>query len=122
MVFERSIQGLERRSAGQFFEARYAELADSAGNDPGEMRQVGRDIDRQAVKGHPAAHANADRANLGFLGPLAGPDPDPSGFATCFYAERAKRADHPALERMDEAADVAPAPVEVEVEIDDALA
>ena len=64
----------------------------------------------------------ADRADLGFVGAAAGPDADPPGLAPRLDAEVGERGDHPAFEAMDEAANVAPALLEVEHEVADPLA
>ena len=63
-----------------------------------------------------------ERPDLLLFGAFADPDADASVRAVRRNAELAERADHPAFEPMDEAADVPPALVEVEHHINDPLA
>src|SRR5688500_15194920 len=86
------------------------------------MRQVGCDVDRKAVHRHPAAHATAERPDLGLGWPFAGPDADSARLAACVDAQLAQRGDHPAFQGMDEAADILAARFEVEDQIADPLA
>ena len=88
-------------------------IADSTWHDSAEVRQVGRDVDREAVERDPTFHPHADRGDLGFVGAVADPQADAAGFAPRGDTEAGERRDQPALERMDEMADVAPARIEV---------
>ena len=65
---------------------------------------------------------HAERADLGLAAAPVGPDADPPRRPPRRDAELAERRDQPAFERMDEVADVAPAPVEVEQDVADPLA
>ncbi len=72
------------------------------------MRQIRRQIDRKAVHRHPAPHAHADRADLGFATvDIPRPDADPALCAPGIDPDVAQRGDHPAFERLDETADIA---------------
>ncbi len=103
---------------------------DAAGHDAAEMRQVGFDIERNAMEGHPAAHAHADGRDL-VLGHPAGkaarlvrpldPDADAALAALALDVEILQRGDDPALQAGDEAAHVLAAAVEVEHDIGDPL-
>ena len=76
----------------------------------------------KAVHRHPAANPNTDRADLGLCRTAAGPDPDPSRFTPRLDAQLAERRDHPAFQRMDEAANVTPTLFKVENQVAHALA
>ena len=94
-----------------------------AGHDPLEMAEVGRDVQRDAVIGDPMAHPHADRGDLGLatfrrLDPHADPPGPPAGLD----AEPGEGADHPLLEPVDVAAQVAAAPLEVEQNVGHPLA
>ena len=89
---------------------------------PPKCDRSGCDIEREAVERDPALHAHAQRADLRFVGALADPDPDAPVGAVRADAELGQGVDHPAFERMDEAADVLSAFFEVEHHIADALA
>ena len=105
----------------EFLEAGDAKIGDAARHDAAKMRQVGRDIERESVKRDPTLHAHSEGADLGFVGAFADPDTDPSGRAVRRNAEFREGIDHPAFERMDEAADVLPALLEVEHDVADPL-
>src|SRR6476469_2330430 len=85
------------------------------------MRKVGRDVEREAVEGHPALNAHAQSADFGLIRTGSDPNTDPSVGAVGGNAELGERVDHPAFERMNEAADVLSALFEVEHHIADAL-
>ena len=106
----------ERRDAG------YAIFRDAAGHDAAKVRQIRVEIDREAVERDPATDPDPDRSDLGLVGSLADPDPDSAGCAVGGNPEITERGDHPTFDRADEAADIAPAPVEVEHQIDHPLA
>src|SRR3546814_17547732 len=64
-----------------------------------------------------------DRADRGLAAlRVFGPDADPALDTALGNAQRDKRVDDPAFERMDIGAHVAPAPCQVELDIADALA
>ena len=112
-------------------EAGDAVAADAARHDAVEMREVGLDVDRDAVEADPAPDPDADRRDL-VLGRAAvrlrrpvrphHPDPDPPGPPLAADREGRERADHPLLQPPDVGAHVAPAAVEVEHRVGDALA
>ena len=100
------------------------------GTMPWKCAEIGRDVDRDAVEGNPAAHANAERGDLVLGGGaverrrLVGPgDPDADAVLAGLAddAELGQRIDQPALERADEGAHVGAAAPEVEHDIGDAL-
>src|SRR6516165_9735694 len=99
-----------------------AMLGDAAGDDAAVMVEVGVDVERHAVIGHPAPHAHADRGDLvlAAVRPYH-PDADPAGAAFAADAEPGEGTDHPFLETVDMAAHVAVAPDEIEHDIGDAL-
>src|SRR5689334_13301353 len=85
------------------------------------MVELGIDVERHAVIGHPASHPHPDGCDL-FLGPGANhPDADLTVAPLTADAETQERADHPLFEPVDMAADVALAPGEIEHDISDAL-
>src|SRR6185437_7164205 len=106
----------------ELIEARDPKFGDPARNDPAEMREVGGNVQRETVEGHPALHSYAERSNLGLLRAFADPDSDASRRPMRLDAQAGERIDHPAFERIDEAADISPALVEVEHHINDPLA
>ena len=87
------------------------------------MCEIGRDVQRKAVERDPAFHAHAYRADLR-LAPVrcVGPDADAPFGAAGLDPEQRQRVDHPAFERGDIGAYIAPAPRQVELDIADALA
>src|ERR1700736_819344 len=98
-------------------------LGDAAGDDAAVMSEVRINVERDAVIGHPAAHAYADRGDLVLASTGPGdPDADPAVAAFALHIEARKGADHPLLEPVDMASDVAPAPVKIEHDIANALA
>ena len=121
-MFQRVVERVKFTSLAKRGEAGNALVGDSARDNSAEVRQVGRDVDREAVERHPALHADPDRADLGLVGAVPGPDPDPPRFAARGDPEVGERGDHQPLERMDEAANVLAALFQVEDEITDALA
>ena len=84
-------------------------LANAAGHDAGEMRQVRRHVQRHAVPTHPARDAHADRADLrlGAGGAVGHPDADPALPAFPAHAEPVEGADQPRFQPMHVAADIA---------------
>src|SRR5579862_4313570 len=60
----RDIDIAHRHQDAQIVQAGHAELADAAGYDAVEMREIGVDVERHAVKRHPAPHAYADGGDL----------------------------------------------------------
>ena len=73
------------------------------------MAEVRVDIEGDAVIGHPAPHADADRGDLGLAGAVANPDADAALAALALYAELRQGADPPILEVIDKAVHVEPA-------------
>ena len=61
----------------KFGEAGDPIFGDPARHDAGEMGEVGRDVDGEAVERHPALHAHAEGTDLGLARPFADPDADP---------------------------------------------
>src|SRR5437764_15395562 len=86
------------------------------------MGQVRRDVQREAVKRHPALHAHAEGPDFLLSSALADPDSDATFGPVRRDPELRKRVDHPSFERVNKAADVLSAPLEVEHHINDALA
>src|SRR5215208_7057702 len=84
-------------------EARHPKFRYSARHNPAEMREVGINVDRKAVKGHPALHAHPQSADFGFTLPFADPDSDTPLGAVRIYAELSQSVDHPLFERVHEA-------------------
>src|SRR4051794_23932477 len=90
------------------------------------MLELGLDVERDAVKAHPAPHADADRGDLvldleALVGP-AHPDADPVLAPLTLDVEAREAADQPFLERRDEGTHVRAAPLQVEHDIGNALA
>src|SRR5579871_4637518 len=98
-------------------------LGDAAGDDAGVVRQVGLDVDRNAVERNPVADAHADRRDLVLPAILAHhPDADPAVAALAAYVEAGEGADYPALEVGHVASHVLPALAQVEHGVGHALA
>ena len=77
-------------------------LADSAGHDAVEMREVWLNIQRNAVEGYPFAQADADCRDLvleacALVRPLH-PDPDTRGIGEAHDIEMIQRCDDPCFE------------------------
>src|SRR6185437_12821623 len=106
----------------QIVQAGDAVLADAAGHNAGEVRQVRIDVQADAVKRHAAPHAHADRCDLVFLCAAHHPDADAAFPPLARHIERGESPDQPFLEPAHEAAHVAAAPPEVQHDIADALA
>src|SRR6516164_720694 len=86
------------------------------------MVELGIDVERHAVIGHPAPHPHADCGDL--LLASAGPhdpDADPAVAPLALYAETRERADDPLFEPMDMTAYIRSASGEIEHDIGDAL-
>src|SRR5690606_4130291 len=83
----------------------------------------GLEVDRDAVVGDPAAHAHADRRDLG-LAParLDHPDADPVRPALAADVEPVERPNHPFLDLPDVTAQVGLAPLQIQHHVGDALA
>src|SRR5947207_247899 len=103
-------------------EAGDAVAAHAAGHDSREVRKVGRDVQRDAVERHPVANANADGGDLVLASAARHPDADAVRSALALHAEFRKRTDQPFFQIADERAHVRFAALEVEHEIDHALA
>src|SRR5262245_46838578 len=89
------------------------------------MRKVGIDVDRDAVQADPALNTDADGGDLVLAARLvvpAHPYTDAVLAAFTVDAEGCERADDPFLERDNEAAHVTAATLEIEHQVDDALA
>ena len=96
-------------------------LGDAAGNDAAVMLEVGIDVERHAVIGHPAPHPHADRGDLGLAGAMLDPDADPALAPLAVDFEACERANHPFFEVVDVAVHVLTAAGEIEHDIGDAL-
>ena len=97
-------------------------LGDAARDDAAVMVELRIDVECDAMIGHPAPHAHADRGDL-FLasaGPR-NPDADAAVAPLTADAELRERADHPLLEPVHVAAHIAIAAGEIEHDIGDAL-
>src|SRR5690242_21592153 len=98
-------------------------LAHAAGDDAAVMREVGIDIESDAVEAHPMAHAHADGGDLALAAAeLGDPDADPAGPPLAVDVEERQRADEPFLEPLDIAPEVGAAALQVEHDVADALA
>src|SRR6056297_2014570 len=58
---ERDVEIGHRHRQTEIDEARHPVTLDAAGHDAVEKREVGLDVDREAVEAHPAPHPDADR-------------------------------------------------------------
>jgi len=98
-------------------------LADAAGDDSIEMAEVGIDIERDAMKGHPPANADADGGDLLFAsGAAVDPNPDASLATAAVDTEMRERADQPLFQLADELADIGAPPAQIEHHIGNPLA
>ena len=68
---QRHVEVLHRHRQPQVHKARHPMLADAAGHDAVEMREIRIDIDRDAVERNPVPHADADGRDLVFAFPAA---------------------------------------------------
>src|SRR5206468_11763152 len=105
-----------------FREAGDTKLGDAARDDAAEMLQIRSDVQREAVKRHPALHSHPEGPDFLLRGALADPNADATFSPVRRDPELSERVDHPSFERVDKASDVLSAAVEVEHHIDDALA
>ena len=85
------------------------------------MGEVRIDVNREAVERHPALHPHPERSDLRLPGPSPTQIPMRPSARCALTPNGAKAVDHPLLERMNEAADVLSALVEVEHDIADPL-
>ncbi len=122
-------QGRSAAEVGQAGDA-VVGFSDAARDDAGKMGEIRVDVERDAVKRHPAPHAHANGGDLvlgrlaqrrsGFVGPR-----DPyadSGLARLADdVERLQRLDQPAFERGHIGAHVGPSAPEVEHDVSDPL-
>ncbi|MBA7705861.1 hypothetical protein ES703_114701 [subsurface metagenome] len=103
-----------------------SDISHAAGHDGREVREVGLDVDGDAVEGNPAAQAHADRGDLVLMASalIWAFDPDADAVLAPFAAdvEMRQRADDPFLQPRHIGAHVGPAALEVEHHIGDALA
>ena len=114
------------RDDAEVGEAGDALAADAARHDAGEMLEHRIDVERDAVEGHPAPHADADGGDLvlaadALLRPLH-PDADGVLAPAGGDVEGGERADDPFLQRVDVEPDVRLAAVEIEHQVGDPLA
>src|ERR1700739_630932 len=88
------------------------------------MIEIGGDVDRHAMIGHPAPYPHPDRRELGLAGPgpVCDPDADAAFAALALNAKLRQGEDAPFFELVDVAAHIAAAPGQVEHHIDDPLA
>ena len=87
------------------------------------MRQIGVEVDRNPVIGHPAADPNADRGDLGFGAVRPGqPDADPPLAPLAVEVEVREGPDHPFLEPPDVRPEVRTATLQIEHQVGDPLA
>lgn len=106
----------------KFIKAGDPKFGDAAGHDPGEVRQVRSDIQREAVESDPMFDPDPKGADLRFLGTFPDPDPNAPLGTMRFNSKLFQRVNHPALEGPDEAANVLAALFKVENYISDTLA
>ena len=102
-----------------------------AGHDSGKMREVRRDIERDAVEGNPAPDPDPDRRDL-VLGTLAArstrlvwprdPNPDAIAAPLALDTESRQGRDDPRLQSANESAKIGAPAIEIEHDIGDALA
>ena len=129
---QRRVRFSHRREASEVGETGHSQvrLPNPAGRDAGKMREVGIDVQRDAVKRRPAPHAHADRGDLvlGFFAARRGrvirtrdPHADPVLARVAYDVEGLQRLDQPTLQRGDIGAHVGPAALEVEHDIGDPL-
>lgn len=136
------VHGWRLDAAGATFvvEAGDGPPSEAAGDDEGEVRQVGGDVQGEAVEGDPLAHADAHGGDLcgarvdalGMVGVVearaAGgvewidPDAGGGGIAACVDAEVEAGFDDGAFEESDVVVDAQPEAFEVEDGIGDELA
>ena len=95
-------------------------IADAAGDDPVEMRQIRLDVEADAVEGHPAAELDAYGGDLVFPRRRArrlafDPDADPALPGLALQAEGVERINDPSLQRPNEASRVTAALPQVSV-------
>src|SRR4029079_6220111 len=114
LALQGGINPRERHLFPERSEARDSKLGDSARHDSAEVGEVGVDVEREAVKRHPALHPHSQGTDLRLARTVADPDADAPRGPVGIYAEPSQSVDHPLLERMDEAAHVLPALLEVE--------
>ena len=103
-----------------------ARIRDAARHDAGEMRKLRIDVERDAVQADPALEPDADRGDLVFaaralLGPRH-PHADAVLAPPGAHVEGAERADQPFLQRRHVAPHVGRAALQVEHQVDHALA
>src|SRR6516162_7656036 len=98
-------------------------FGDAARDDAAVMVELGIDVECDAMIGHPAPHAHADRGDL-FLTTTGPRDPDTDAAVAPLTAdvEMHERVDHPLFEPVDMAAHIAVAADEIQHDIGDALA
>src|SRR5262245_33322318 len=96
---ERGVDARHRRLDSERRKRRDAVLADAAGDDAAVMREVGGDVEGDAVIGDPLADADAERCNLVLASPGPGdPDTDAPGPPFAANAKPCEGADQPFLE------------------------
>src|SRR5262249_54250419 len=95
--------------------------ANAARNDAGEVREVGRDVQRNTMERHPMPDADSDGRDFVFA--IAARDPDAHAIRAplAFDLKLGKCSDQPLLEIANIAADIRLALLEVEHRIDHAL-
>src|SRR5262249_23702315 len=111
-----------RHGDAEIAQARDAVSADSARHNARIVGEIWRDVERDAVIGHPARDADADGSDLVFAAPADAPNTDASVSALALPTELGKGVDDPAFEIADEAAHVASAAFQVEHHVGDPLA
>src|SRR5690606_12824808 len=123
--FHDRIHFAHRNDVAKVLKTCHALIANAARHNARIMVQVGADVERDAVEGHPFRHTNAYRGDLVLSErpALGSPDPHANPALTLFALdiERSKRVDHPVLEPLYETTNVAPALAQVEHDTGNAL-
>src|SRR6516165_201379 len=119
---QRCVHLRHRRGDAEPREGSYAVFGNTAGDDPAIMVELGIDIEREAVIGHPSPHAHSDRRDL-FLTPARPRDPNSDAAVTTLPPdiESPERADDPLFELVDIAAHILSSPMQIEHNVSDTL-
>ena len=119
---QRLVKILELYRNTQLGKTGHGIFADATGNDAAKMAEIGVYIDRESMHRDPFPDANSNRANLGFL-PVrsVAPDSNPAIHGPRHDPEFSKRGFHPMLQRVNKAAHIRVACLQIQNDIADPL-
>jgi hypothetical protein len=131
-LLQRRVDSMHAHAAAEISQTRHAQVrhSDPTRNDPRKMRQIGINVQRNAVKADPAADPNADRGNFVFgndsprtLRFVGSPHPNAHPLVTplAAHVEPMQGGDEPLFQGSNEGVQIRSPPSQIQHDIGDAL-